>query len=110
MSETKTAKNGLETERPGLEVNITECQTWQILCHAMDNPLYDCMSVQRVCTKHSLRQFILCCISIFAILPMSRATAERTFSVLKYSVSEVIYEIIDRRGAPRWVGFDIHSS
>jgi hypothetical protein len=60
-----------------------EFQTWQILCRAMDNPPYDCMSALRMCDKtfypaiHSL-------LSIFATLPVSTATAERTFSVLKY--------------------------
>lgn len=60
-----------------------EFQTWQILCRGMDNPPYDCMSALDLCDKtfypaiHSL-------LSIFATLPVSTATAERTFSVLKY--------------------------
>jgi hypothetical protein len=49
----------------------------------MDNPPYDCISALDMCDKifypaiHSL-------LSIFATLAVSTATAERTFSVLKY--------------------------
>jgi hypothetical protein len=60
-----------------------EFETWQILCRGMDNPPYDCISALDMCDKifypaiHSL-------LSIYATLAVPTATAERTFSVLKY--------------------------
>lgn len=66
-----------------VEAVEVEFQTWQILCRGMTNPPFDCMSSLDLCDKtfypaiHSL-------LSIFATLPVSTATPERTFSVLKY--------------------------
>jgi hypothetical protein len=51
----------------------------------MDNPPCDCIGALCLCpTKNSIRQFTLCCMFIPATLPVSTATAERTFSVLKH--------------------------
>jgi hypothetical protein len=50
----------------------------------MDNPPYDCMSALPMYDKTFYPAIHSLCMSIFATLPVSTATAERTFSVLKY--------------------------
>jgi hypothetical protein len=95
--------------KSGLETNITEFHTCQILCHAMDNQPCDCMSALRMCDKHSIRQFILCCMSIFATVATSVHSNSGTY-VFCAKVSAGIFEIIYRRRAPHWVGFGKHSS
>jgi hypothetical protein len=82
-TEIKTAKK--RSRQLGLETNITEFQTWQTLCPAMDNPPCDCMSALLMCDKtfypaiHSL---------LHAHFRNSTSihsnSAERTFSALEY--------------------------
>ena len=66
-----------------VEAVEVEFQTWQILCRGMTNPPFDCMSSLDLFDK-TFYSAIHSLLSIFATLPVSTATPERTFSVLKY--------------------------
>ena len=65
----------------------------------------DCMSALRMCVcayvrlQHFIRQFTLCCMSIFTTLATSVHSNGGTY-IFCAKVTEVIFEIIDRRRAP----------
>jgi hypothetical protein len=73
-----------------------EFDTWKIACQKMDEPPADCINALMMCNPvffpniHTL-------LKIFATLPVSTATAERTFSVLKYLKSYLRSTMLEDR-------------
>jgi hypothetical protein len=64
-----------------LDVEI-EYESWQITCHALNDKPSDTLSSLDVCNAVCFPN-IRMLLTIFATLPVSTATAERSFSVLK---------------------------
>jgi hypothetical protein len=82
----------------------------QIKFYHYNTGLYECFAYVRMCDYN-----ILSGNSLSAARPFFTTLATNVHSnsgtyIFCAKVTEVIFEIIDRRRAPHWVGFGIHSS